>query len=395
MQEPRPGGASGTGAAGGAGSGGGTVAVWGRGAVSRFDGREGDLSVDGEVASGMLGADWSRGPAMAGLIVGHSAGEGGYRGPAGGGVVSSTLTGLYPWGRYALSERAELWGAAGYGEGALTLTPEGGDAMRTDLDLWMAAAGLRGVLIDGGEDGLTLAAKTDATTVTTATAAAPGLAASEGGATRLRAGLEGSLPNRLADGSVLTPSMEIGVRHDGGDAETGFGADIGGGLAWRDERRGLAAELRASLVQSFGGPSSGGADALLGRGTLAGLAANEGGGDDLESRRLEARFGYGFAAFGDRFTFTPEAAVGLSNAGRDYRLGWRLERGARGGRGARSRSPSRRPGARATPTTTPSTRSDCGSMRASRPGRRRRYAIADAEAGRRAEAEGPETPVRH
>ena len=34
--------------------------------------------------------------------------------------------------------------------------------------------------------------------------------------------------------------------------------------------------------------------------------------------------GYGVAALGDRFTATPEIAVGLSDAGRDYSLGWRL-----------------------------------------------------------------------
>ena len=36
-------------------------AVWGRGAVSRFDGREGELTLDGEVESAMLGADWGAG----------------------------------------------------------------------------------------------------------------------------------------------------------------------------------------------------------------------------------------------------------------------------------------------------------------------------------------------
>ena len=346
-------------------AGGGTVAVWGRGTVSRFDGRDGDLTVDGEVASAMLGADWSGGRAMAGLIAGYSTGEGGYRGASGdGGVVSSTLTGLYPWGRYALSERTEVWGAAGYGEGTLTLTPEGRDAMRTDLDLSMAAAGLRGVLVDGGGDGLTVAAKTDAMTVTTATDAAPGLAASEGGVTRVRLGLEGALPVRLAEGSVLTPSLEVGVRRDGGDAESGYGADIGGGVAWRDARRGLAAEVRGrgllshesegfrdrgvsgslhwepveggrgprvTLTQTVGGASSGGAEALLARGTLAGLGATGDGASsgDLESRRLEARFGYGYGVLGDRFTATPELGVALSDTGREYSLGWGLARGAR------------------------------------------------------------------
>ena len=200
----------------------------------------------------------------------------------------------------------------------------------------MAAAGLRGTVLDGGNDGLTLTAKTDATIVQTSTDAVSGsgtgnLAAAEAEVTRLRLGLEGMLPVQLADGSVLTPGFEIGVRHDGGDAETGFGTDIGAGLAWADPKRGLAAELRGrgllsheaegfrerglsgsfswdpvagergprlSLTQTVGGASSGGAEALLGSGTLEGLAANDNGGgkDDLESRRLELKFGYGFAA---------------------------------------------------------------------------------------------------
>ena len=83
----------------------------------------------------------------------------------------------------------------------------------------------------------------------------------------------------------------------------------------------------------MGGTSSGGADALLARGTLEGLAANDNGegNRDLKSRRLELKLGYGFSAFGDRFTFTPEAGVGLSDTGRDYSLGWRLVRGAGSG----------------------------------------------------------------
>ena len=353
----------------------GFVSLWGRGSVTRFDGREGTLSLDGEVASAMLGTDWSQGRWTTGMLVSHSLGEGGYRdgsgtGGAGNGTISATLTGLYPWLRHALSERLEAWGAAGYGEGSLTLEPGDGPPIRTDLDLWMAAAGLRGTVLDGGNDGLTLTAKTDAMIVQTSTDAVSGsgtgnLAAAEADVTRQRLGLEGTLPVRLADGSVLTPGFEIGVRHDGGDAETGYGADIGANLAWTDARRGLSAELRGrgllsheakgfrerglsgsfswdpvagergprlSLTQTVGGAPSGGAEALLGRGTLEGLAANDNGGgkDDLKNRRQELKFGYGFAAFGDRFTWMPEAGVGLSDTGRDYSLGWRLLRGGAG-----------------------------------------------------------------
>ena len=369
---------------------GGTVSLWGRSAVSRFDGREGKLTLDGEVASGLIGADWSwagsgAGSTTAGLILGHSRGEGGYRSEAGGGgTVSSTLTGVYPWGRHALSERIEVWGIAGYGEGTLTLTPgpapdadpggPGGEsraAMRTDLDLMLGALGLRGVVVEAPEGGgPALAVKTDAMGVRTATARVRGLSGAEAQVTRLRLGLEGSWAVGFAGGGVLTPSLEVGVRQDGGDAETGFGADIGGGLAWSDPVRGLSAELRGrgllsheaagfrerglsgslsfdpapssdrglslTLRQTMGAASSGGMDALLGRGTMTGLAANDNGGDgdELANRRFEMRLGYGLSAFGDRFTLTPEAGVGFSNGSRDLSLGWRLTRESRGGIGA-------------------------------------------------------------
>ena len=354
--------------------GGGYVSIWGRGAVTRFSGSEGDLSVDGEVASGLLGADWTTGNWMTGLLVSHSSGDGGYgraggpgSGSGTGGALRATLTGVWPWVRHAPGERLSVWGVAGYGSGSLTL--DAGDrngarnpTIRTGLDLWMAAVGLRGIALDGGDDNLTLAVKTDAMVVRTGTDAVSGaggnLAGAEADVTRIRLGLEASRPFRLADGSTLTPGAGIGLRRDSGDAETGFGAEIGAGIAWADPERGLGAALRGrgllahrakgfrerglsgsfawdpvagdrgprlSLTQTLGVPAQGGADALLTRPTPAGPATGEPG-DSLRGRRLEARFGYGFGAFGDRFTATPEIAVGLSNAARDYSLGWRLAR---------------------------------------------------------------------
>ena len=370
------------------------VSLWGRGAVTRFDGREGELTLDGEIVTGMLGADWTRGPWTAGLIVSHSAGEGGYSGAldAGGGAtpgsgsgtggkVEATLTGLFPWARHTLSERLEAWGTAGYGAGELTVTPqkpgtdEVGAAVRTDLDIRMTAVGLRGTMLNGGTGGMTLTGKTGAMVVQTVSGRGRGadggnLEPARATVTQLRLGLEGNRPVGLGGGMTLTPSLEIGVRHDGGDAETGFGLELGGGLALSNPKRGLQAEMRGRgllahqskgfrdlgfsgslawegklgsdrgaklrLTQTVGGSSSGGADALLARGTLEGLVANddgEGGNDELKSRRLELKFGYGLSSFADRFTWTPEAGIGLSDTGRDYSLGWRLVRGGSGGDG--------------------------------------------------------------
>ena len=341
---------------------GGSASLWGGAAVSRFDGREGELVLDGEVASGLLGADWARGRWTAGLIVSHSRGEGGWRGEAGSGTVSSTLTGLYPWGRHALTERVSVWSVAGWGEGTLTLTPEGPDgeslaAIRTDLDLAMGAVGVRGTVVEAPpEGGVELSVTGDALGVRTTSAKVRGLAASEAGVTRLRLGLEGTWRGLAVGTGTLEPRLELGARHDGGDAETGFGLDVGGGLAWSDPGRGTSAELRGrgllthesagfgdrgfagslafdpapgsdrgpslTLSQTVGAQASGGMDALLRPETARALgAADE---DDLSRRRLEARLGYGFAVFGGGWTGTPELGLGWSEAVRETTVRWRL-----------------------------------------------------------------------
>ena len=229
------------------GIGGGLVSLWGRGALTGFDGREGDLSLSGEVTGAMLGADWTRERSTLGLMLSHARGEGSYRG-ADSGKVSSTVTGLYPYGRYAVTDRVTVWGAAGYGAGTLTLTPEDREALKTDMDLAMAAAGLRGTVVEAPpEGGPELAVKTDAMAVRTSSeavedSAGGNLAAAEADVMRLRLGLEGTWRGLGIGTGTLVPRLEIGVRHDGGDAETGFGLDLGGGLAWSDPATGVRAE---------------------------------------------------------------------------------------------------------------------------------------------------------
>ena len=339
----------------------GLGSVWGRGALTRFDGREDGRTLDGEVASAMVGADWTLGRAMAGLAVSHSRGEGGYRSPAVSGEVETTLTGLYPYGRYAVDERLSVWGVLGYGEGELVLTPQGLPPMEAETDLAMAAAGVRGTVLRAPEGGgVELAVRSDALAVHTTSEAVPGLdgmMASEADVTRLRFGLEGSRAFRFEGGAALTPSLDIGVRHDGGDAETGVGVDIGAGAAWTDpasgvkmkvdarglltheasgfRERGIAGSLAwdpsptsalgpsLTLRHSVGVSATGGVDALLNPDTARRLAANDDG-DELGRRRFEAVLGYGVPVLGHRFIGTPELGMGVSDTGREVRLGWRL-----------------------------------------------------------------------
>ena len=334
---------------------------------------------------------WRCQTSTAGLMVSRSSSDdGSYAGPSrGAGDLAATLTGVFPWGRHRFTERLEARGAAGYGQGELEVTPklpsgQDGAALSTDLNLWLAAAGLRGTLLDGGNDGITLTGKTDAMAMGTSSAQVTGqdgnLAAAEATVTRLRLGLEAERPFSFGEPeadsrATLTPSLELVLRLDGGDAETGFGLDLGGGITLSHPARGLQVEVRGrgllshaaegfrdqgfsgslswqrqpdsdlgamlSLSQTMGG-SSGGADALLSRIDLEGLAANEDEGTGLTHQRTDLRIRYGFLALGGRFTLTPELGLGLYNSGRDYRIGWSLTRLAEDGSFALSFNVTRR-----------------------------------------------------
>ncbi len=342
---------------------GGILSFWSRGARSSFSGREGALSLGGDVRTTMVGADYATGPLVAGLSLSHSRGLGEYAGVAGGQVASS-VTGLYPWLGYKATERVTVWGVAGYGAGGLLLTPQDGPALEAGLSMAMAAAGTRGELVAGGAGGFALAFKADALWVGTATDGVEGpagrLAATAAAVTRFRTGLEGSRAYTLAGRLSLTPSVEVGLRHDGGDAETGAGMDVGAGLIVSDASSGLAVDVRvrtllvhqaegfrergvavslsynptpstplglvARVAPSWGGQATSGAEALWGQETMGGLAH----GSLASGNRLDGEVGYGLPV-GRRFVGTPTLGVGTSADGRDYRLGYRL--GALGGAG--------------------------------------------------------------
>ena len=335
---------------------GGILSLWSRGAQSRFSGRDGALSLGGDVRTTMFGADYAKGPLVTGLSLSHSRGLGEYAGVAGGQVASS-VTGLYPWLGYQATERVTVWGVAGYGSGGLLLTPQGGPALESGLSMAMAAAGTRGELVSGGAGGFELAFKADAlwvgTSIDGVDGAAGRMAATDTAVTRIRTGLEGSRAYTLAGRLSLRPSVEVGLRHDGGDAETGAGMDVGGGLVVSDASTGLAVDVRvrmlvmhqaegfrergvavslsynprpstplgfvARVAPSWGGQATSGAEALWGRETMAGMAS----GGVAQGNQVDAEVGYGLPV-GSRFVGTPTLGLRTSEYGRDYRLGYSL-----------------------------------------------------------------------
>ncbi len=358
---------------------GGSMAFWGRAAQGGFDGREGTFSLDGAVTTGMLGADYARGKWLVGLALAQSEGEGDYRDTgidprpasqtcpdgvdsglcsgavrAGDGKVEASLTAAIPYAALQASERLKLWGAAGYGTGEVTLKTALGGSYSSDTTWSMAAAGLRGDLLAPPAEGSgpALAVTSDALWTRSSSEKTRDLAASDSDATRLRLGLEGSYRMALEGGGHLTPKLEIGARHDGGDAETGFGVELGGGIAWSDPALGLSLDVSGrtliahgnddlkdrgyaaslafdpdpatrrgpslSLRQEFGGQASGGLDALFQPATLEDRTGSE------ATSRWNMEAAYGFPAFGGRWTGSPHVGLGLATGARDYSVGWRL-----------------------------------------------------------------------
>ena len=339
-------------------SSGGVLSFWSRSARSGFYGQDGALALNGDVRSTMFGADYAKGRMVTGLSLAHSRGLGHYAG-VDTGRMTSAVTGLYPWIGYKASERVTVWTVAGYGAGGLMLNPGAGAPIETGLSMAMAAGGGRGQIMGGGE-GFGLAFKADALWVGTRTKAAGGpggnLDSTSAAVSRMRTAIEGSQRMTIASRMALTPSVEIGIRQDGGDAETGRGMDMGVGVVLADGVTGLAVDIRvrrllvhqadgfaesgmsisvsynptpstplgfsARVSPAWGGDAMSGAEALWGRESMGGMGQDHllGGG----SNRFDTEMGYGLP-IGTRFVGTPRVGLRTSEYGRDYRVGYGME----------------------------------------------------------------------
>ena len=333
--------------------------AWGETASTRFKGSEGPLALDGEVTTAMLGLDKRYGRWLVGSTLSYSEGEGGYRrSGALGGSMESTLTSLNPYAHYEFSETTSLWGVFGYGIGSLRLTPEGAEsALETDLSNLMAAFGGRGLLsVRSGDAGrFELALRSDALLTRTDSEAVQGLESAEGATGRVRLMLEGSGSMPLATGAVLRPTLEAGLRYDGGDAETGAGLEVGGGLGYSTGRLSVDVNARAlvahedseyeewglsgSLAYTPGkdgrglsmklgsawGSTQSGVQSLWSQQDASGLARKS---PFEAAQRFQAELGYGIAGRRKAALWVPFiAAQAADGGGQEMRMGVKLTSG--------------------------------------------------------------------
>ena len=340
------------------------VGAWGRFEHGRFEAEADGLTMDGDVTTGFVGADVARDRWLAGLALSFSDGKGDFAASEGthSGSIESSLTSVYPYGRIGLNERVDVWGLVGMGSGELTLlhgqTREDRSAISTHIGMRMGALAVRGEVLTPGEArGLSVNLRSDAFWVRMDSDEVRNedgyLGATQGEANRVRLIVEGSRAFDTGNG-ILTPSAEVGVRHDGGDAETGAGLEAGAGLQYTSGAftvegrvRGLVAHeeagyeewgasgtvrldpsssgrgLSLSIAPSMGNAGSG-TGALWSAGDARVLAPDQ----EFEAgRRLEAQVGYGLGGPQGLGLVTPYTGLSLGEGGnRTWRTGarWQL-----------------------------------------------------------------------
>ena len=215
---------------------------------------------------------------------------------------------------------------------------------------------MRGTLLDAAQlNGVGLAVKSDAMWLRMQSDAVEGMKGAEADVSRLRLMLEGSRAMVLEGGGTLTPLAELGVRHDGGDAETGTGFEVGAGVRYAAGALRLEGAVRGLLAHQESGYEEWGASGSIridpgasGRGlslTFTPAWGNASNGverlwsaryaaeviahDAIEAEsRLDAEVGYGLLAPVAGGVMTPYTGLSLRDGGaHTVRLGARWSMG--------------------------------------------------------------------
>ena len=221
--------------------------VWGRTGWSEFSGRsEGELSAQGKVLSGYVGLDARvRDDLVLGVALSHSEGDMSYERSGAGGEVDARLTSVLPYGRWTAGGGLSVWGLLSAGWGEVELVDDLG-ATRTGIGLGLLALGWRQELEAWQE--VEWALKGDGFMVEVDSEAAWMLPATRAGVQRLRLMLEGGREWSVAEHGRLRTKVELGGRWDGGDAQRGYGSEVGGSLEYVDSRLGVEIEGRGRYV---------------------------------------------------------------------------------------------------------------------------------------------------
>ena len=241
------------------GAGASSMAFWGSGEFRDFSGDSDDLEWDGDLTGFQLGLDARlKNNLLVGVAVSSLSTAMDYEddrattvdGHLGQGDYELDMTSAHPYIGWRADE-LDFWATVGYGTGDLEISEQGEMTRSGDVNLLTVGGGGSGML---WQDDITkMRLKGEVSQTTLEVEDGTDFAEQEVDATSIRVAVEATRSRKLDGGGLLEPSVEVAARYDGGDGETGGGAEVGGALRYRNPATGLTADGRIRALIGQGG----------------------------------------------------------------------------------------------------------------------------------------------
>ena len=333
-----------------------SITLWGAGDYRSLEGADG-VRWDGDLFSLQLGLDARLNErTVLGVAISKSQARLDYTDPslAVSGDYDLDMTSVHPYLGW-VAGGLDFWATLGYGDGELDISEDRalGEAIpSSDLSMQTYALGASGILMETGLT--TLRLKGEAMSSSVELDGNEQITAVTRDASRLRMTLEATRAQSLDSGAQFESSLEAGLRYDGGDGETGAGAELGASLRYASlggvlviegkaralvggeaEEWGLSGAisfqpstngrgLSFSLTPGYG-VTTGGVQQLWQQGLDDGLGGASHGASNEYSPRLEVRLDYGMHALRGPGLMTPYTELSLGDKN-TYRLGLQWQR---------------------------------------------------------------------
>ena len=340
------------------------LTLWGGGDYREIGGSGGAVDWDGALFSARLGADarvsdtllagaalsWTDGDFEYGELAGEPT--------SGGGDYSLEMTSIAPYVGWSVlpGGRLNLWATAGYGWGEVAITDTVAqnaetieDTQTSEATLKLAGGGVSARVLESNLGHVRLKGEVMQTSMELE--GRDFIEALTVEARRARFSVAAGKTYTSADGARLTPTVEVGLRHDAGDGRTGTGAEVGGELSYTDPYNWLTLDTQGRVLLGHnGGYDDWGIGAIFtlkptpsGQGLALRLTPTYGQtvtntaqlwdqsaatltGTDAAAlgQRMNAEVGYGLAMADGQSLLTPYGNMTWGQRTRAYRLGSRL-----------------------------------------------------------------------
>ncbi|MCY4657907.1 MAG: autotransporter domain-containing protein, partial [Gammaproteobacteria bacterium] len=310
------------------GADGGGLGIWGGGDITNYEGE----GYEGDASFLHIGADFQTANCwLFGVALTNGGGSSEFTYGTATRDMDISLLAFSPYVRYQPSEEASIWGALSIGSGEVDITG-GADNASSDLESNLFLVGGRRTVNEMGS--MTLSIRGEVAMANLSTDSGDDIASGlDASVNRVRGVLEATF--NMGDGG-FEPFVDVGIRNDGGDGDTGTGFEVAGGIRIDSDTIDVEARAHTLATHSADEYSESGFSVIArlnpssasGEGFSMSLSpryganySNSGLIWNLEQQQMAqqrlytddedpgfavaTRFAYGFAVSNDRFLVTP------------------------------------------------------------------------------------------